>query len=159
MNYLDLKVNGKDIEKEYDQIKYLGLYFDRQLNWNIQVKNVKKKLWNTYYKLSSITKKFKNITAEYLIRLIDMCVFSLLDYGLEIYSTMSDTLKEELQIIQNKILKRMLKLFSRTKNNILYRSTGIYEIDDRISIKCAQFFSKLIRSSENNIWNKRIKNR
>ena len=57
-------------------------------------------------------------------------VYSNISYGIEVYGSCSDTSLERLQVIQNKLLKLMLRLDPYTSTNMLHSELNILKVKD-----------------------------
>ena len=101
MEITALNFGNKSIPRAYET-KYIGITIDENLSWKKHVENVLKSL----YKYFSLFYKMRQFVNNDLVRTIFYsCVYSRIQYGLEVYGTCNKTLLGKLQIIQNKLLR------------------------------------------------------
>ena len=105
--------------------KYIGMTIDEHLSWELHVDGILKSLYK-YYRLFYHMRHFVN---KSLIRTIYYsCVYSRIQYGIEVYGTCKMGLINKLQINQNKLL-RILGCKDRYYNSqLLHKEYGILDI-------------------------------
>lgn len=59
--------------KYKNEIKYLGLIFDRNLSWNAHINYLKDKIYKLYYKLKSMIRKTWGLKPQ-VLKMIYKCV-------------------------------------------------------------------------------------
>ena len=107
--------------------KYIGMAIDEHLSWEMHVDGILKSLYK-YYRLFYHMRHFVN---KQLIRTIYYaCVYSKIQYGIEVYGTCEMGLINKLQINQNKLL-RILGCKDRYYNSkLLHKELGILDITE-----------------------------
>ena len=100
---------GHTIIKRSRTVKYIGLHIDELLNWKTPI---------TYIKLFHIFNQLNDYVSEKLAKQIYYSlVNSCITYGIEAYGSCAKTLLERFQILQNKLLKLLLRLHPLTSTN------------------------------------------
>ena len=113
--------------KRSASVKYIGLHIDENLNWNVHIAS----LIMTLVKYFGIFKQLKEYISNQLARkLYYAFVYSNISYGTEVYGWCSDTSLERLQVIQNKLLKLLLRLDPYTSTNLLHSELNILKVKD-----------------------------
>ena len=112
--------------KRVNSFKYLGLTLDETLHWNDHVNELCKSL----VKYFGIFNHIENKITPKVARQYYAFIFSRIKYGIEIYGSTSISNVNRLQVMQNKLLKLILKLDKFTSTNVLYRNMKILKIAD-----------------------------
>lgn len=114
--HLDIQ-NLPDKIHEASNVKYLGIFIDSNLKWDLHTAHLTKKLNFLIYKFYTI----RNILdRSVLITIYQSLVESILRYGILLWGSMYYNSLNPLQKMQNKILKIILK------KPFLYPTQGIY---------------------------------
>ena len=153
-----------EIETEFMTImrvksfKYLGLTLDETLNWNEHVNELCKSLIKYFGIFNHI--KYK-ITPVVVRQLYYAFIYSRIKYGIELYGSSSASNMNKVQVIQNKLLKMVLKLDRLMPTNDLHKNIKILKIDDihkcntlglvneMVSDRCPAIFRNYFEIKEN----------
>ena len=135
-----------------ESVKYLGIHLDRKLNFGIHIKNRISKCWQAFNMIKNNLLKMKNIKSDIIFRLVESCIISIMDYGIEFIVCANDRDIKKLQSTQNKIIKAICKLLNCTPTSILHRISGWISVEKRAEIASMQFLARLIRYSPTNTW-------
>ena len=85
----------------------------------------------TLVKYFGIFNQLKDYVSNQLARkLYYAFVYSNINYGIEVYGSCSDTSLGRLQVIQNKLLKLLLRLDPYTSTNLLHSELNILKVKD-----------------------------
>ena len=85
----------------------------------------------TLVKYFGIFNQLKDYVSNQLARkLYYAFVYSNISYGIEVYGSCSDTSLERLQVIQNELLKLLLRLDPYTSTNLLHSELNILKVKD-----------------------------
>ena len=123
---------------------YLGLLFDECLTWKDHVSHVCKSL----LKYFGIFNHIKHIINKKLARQIYFSfIYSRIKYGLEIYGSCSNNLLNKVQIIQNKLLKMLLRLEIRTSTNELHKTLKLLKVQDIYNVNILNFVNNCINGN------------
>ena len=135
----------KNIEKR-DFIKYLGIYIDKNLNWDYQIKHVNNKI----AKNTGIINKLRYyLDLKTLKQLYYTLIYPYLNYGLMSWGNTYVTKLNKIQACQNKCVKNMF-FASKRENPITYMNLlSILKIDNIFRLKTAVFTYKLINKINN----------
>lgn len=87
--------------KFVDHIKFLGLYWDRNLNWSLHIKNLKIKSMAALNALKMVSNKKYGVQRANLITFYKSYVLPLIDYGCVIYGSAKDHILEKLNPVHN----------------------------------------------------------
>ena len=113
--------------KRSASVKYIGLHIDENFNWNVHIDSLIMKL----VKYFGIFNQLKDYVSNQLARkLYHAIVYLNISYGIEVYGSCFDTSFDRLQVIQNKILKLLLRLNPYTSTNLLHSELNILKVKD-----------------------------
>ena len=111
----------------HTSVKYIGLHIDENLNSNVHIYS----LIMTSVKCFWIFNQLKVYISNQLARkLYNAFVYSNISYGIEVDGSCSDISLERLQVIQNKLLKLLLRLDPYTSTNLLHSELNILKVKD-----------------------------
>ena len=114
------------------EIKYLGVQIDEKLSWSSHINKVKSEI----IKYSSIFAKLRHfVPKQCLLTLYDSLVTSKIGYGLEAYGTTETKKLNELQVLQNRILKIIHFKDRKYPTNHLHKELNIVKVHDLYRIK------------------------
>ena len=121
--------------------KYLGLYLDEYLTWDVHVT----KLCKSLMKYFGIFKNLRDsITKNVARQLYHAFIYSRIDYGVQVYGSCSNKLLSKIQILSNKLLKFLLKRHPRTPTNHLYNELKILKVTDIFEVNVLAFVKKCL---------------
>ena len=125
-------------------VKYIGIHIDGNLNWNVHIDS----LIMTLVKYSGIFNQLKDyVSNQFARKLCYAFVYSNISYGIEVYGSCSDTSLERLQVIQNKLLKLLLRLDPYTSTNLLHRELNISKVKDLYNTSLLLFVHRACKST------------
>lgn len=117
--------------------KYLGLYIDSNLKWNIHIENLNTKIRKLTYKFYQL----RNIMSKQILRLLYFSlVESLFRYGLIIWGSAYQTTIEQIKISQKYILKIILHKKRQYSTQLLFIESNVFNID-QLYIKSVLLFT------------------
>jgi hypothetical protein len=122
-----------------DAAKYLGIYLDSSLSWNMHVDELCKKiqkLCGPFYYISNY------ITQDMAKQLYYAFVHPHLLYGIEIYGCTSKSNSNRLQVLQSKTLKILTRTDQRASSTELLKKMHMLNIDDIYSLTLLLFVYK-----------------
>lgn len=132
--------------EEVTHFKYLGIYLDSKLSWDIHVGDVMKKLRicaAQFYKLKFIL-DYKNLKIVY-----DALVQSILKYGIQCYGQCSVTNKIKIETLNNQIVKTIMKKNYNNETNNILTFNNLFEY----TIIIEYYYREGIRKRENKMYN------
>ena len=125
-NITDLKVYENSI-KRVKSVKYLGMCIDEELKWDEHVNNLCSTLsrnFSMFYSIRSL------LTDDLKRQLYFSMVYSRILYGIVLYGVCRNTLLNKVQVIQNKLLKVLYKLPTRTDTDLLHSNLNFLKVKD-----------------------------
>ena len=130
---ITLKLNGTTLY-ESKKIKYLGLIMDERLTWSFHIHELSKKLNRSI----GILYKLQNLCPDsVLVSLYFSLIHSHISYGLLVWGTAHDNVKD--QII--KLQKRAIRIITKSKylaaTSLLFKEKGILKVTDMIEHQLA----------------------
>ena len=133
-------------------VKYLGIYLDKFLYFNVHIKNKLISAKNAYFAYKKMFSS-RHLNNRVKVVLYQSLIRPILTYGCPIWFNISPSYMEKIRIFERKCLRSCTKLFrtpqsNYTKyysNNKLYNSSNIIRIDN--------YIIKLIRNHINNSMN------
>ena len=108
-------------------VNYLGLVSDENLYWNANVDHVCASSVK-YFGICNHIKSF--ITSRITRQLYFAFINSRINHGIEVYGHCANEYLSEMQIVQDKLLKLLLKLDRRTSMNQLHRDISLLKVTD-----------------------------
>ena len=129
-----------------EQVKYLGVIFDKSFTWKPHIDNLKTKCTKTLDLFKHLTSKTWGADRKSLLRLHTMLLKPMIDYGSEIYSSAAPTHLNKVSVIQNSALRIATGAFRSSPITSLHSDTGIKPYKYSIETKMLNF---LIRTRIN----------
>ena len=120
-NFLEITTEFMKI-KRVNSFKYLGITLDETLNWSEHVSILYESLLKYFGIFNHVEYK---VTPKMARQIYYPFIFSRIQYGIEVYSSCSETHINRLQVMQNKLLKLFLKLDGLTATNILHKEINV----------------------------------
>ena len=112
------------------------------LNWSEHVKN----LCESLFKYFAIFNHIEYKVTPYVARQIYYAfIYSRIQYGIEVYNNCSETHTNRLQVIQNKLLKLILKLDGLTATNLLHKEMNVLKLTHIGESNVLGFVNKVVR--------------
>ncbi|KAI5725988.1 hypothetical protein M8J77_022473 [Diaphorina citri] len=150
---INIKYNHRQLE-QCDQIKYLGITFDRKLNWNKQVETSSEKATNRMKILKRLAGTKWGSSRRTLNTTYNMYIKPTLTYCSEVMLTANDKNKETLEKVQNEALRLITGAVKTTPINAMYALTNTKPIKSIIEEQAMIQYEKMIRLPNNSTWNK-----
>ena len=100
---ISVKMNGHKLTP-VDYIKYLGMYIDKYLNWNVHIEDLSKKLSRANGVLSKLR---YNVPLETCVQVYYAIFYSYLNIGCNVWGFTSERNIDDIQILQNKCVRIM----------------------------------------------------
>ena len=131
INYdMKIKIDGKKLTP-CSSVKYLGIYIDQHLNWNVHLAELKPKLSRAVGMLS----KLRYFVNKETLRMVYFGIFSsLLSYGAQIWGQ-HNGVANKLQVLQNKASRIMLFQPPRTSASPLLKELNILKFNDFVNLQ------------------------
>ena len=127
---MKIKIDGKKLTP-CSSVKYLGIYIDQHLNWNVHLAELKPKLSRAVGMLS----KLRYFVNKETLRMVYFGIFSsLLSYGAQIWGQ-HNAVSKRLQILQNKATRIMLFQPPRTSASPLLKHLNILKFSDLVNLQ------------------------
>lgn len=133
---LDNNCTSINIDRVYS-IKYLGIYIDSQLKWNIHINYITNLIRKFFY----VFRDLRYILYKHQLRIIYISlVQSIIAFGIEIWGGAYEIHLIKLKSTMNKIIKFILKLPILTCTTFIYNELNVLDID-KLLIKCTLLLS------------------
>ena len=100
---ISIKMNGFKLTP-VDFIKYLGMYLDKYLDWNVHINDLKKKLSRANGVLSKLR---YNVPIKMCIQVYYAIFYSYLNIGCNVWGFTSERNIDDIQVLQNKCVRIM----------------------------------------------------
>ena len=133
---LDLNFfNGKINKLDNDNPTFLGIIFDKHLNFNNQIENIKNKLTSRINILKTLSHKFWKINTNTLLKIYNSLIRSVIDYSLFLYPILSAQNQTYLQTTQNNCLRIIYRIHydpdNLVSNTTLHKNANLETIAER----------------------------
>ena len=118
-----IEIDDIEIQRSYS-VKYIGLHIDEKLKWDVRIDSLIK----SSVKYFGIFNHIKDYVSTHLARQMYYAfVYSRINYGVEVYSLCSNKLMDKVQVVQNKLLKLLLRRHPRSSTNELHNDLGYFK--------------------------------
>ena len=139
---IHFELDGKTL-KQVETKKFLGLIFDRKLNWKDHIEYIKGKCLRTLNIIYMISRGNEETDCETLLRIYRALVRSKLDYGCEIYGTAPAGVLEKLDPVHHKGLRACLGAYRTSPFESLYAVTGEMSLTKRREMLQMNYYVKM----------------
>ena len=130
-NNISIKLNGSKLDP-IDHVKYLGLYLDRNLSWNVQIKH----LSNQLSRSNGILCKLRHfVPKKTLISVYYSIFYSHMLYGCPIWSLTSLNNLNSITVLQKRCIRIMNFAPFNSHSNDLFAENNILKFNDIIQIE------------------------
>ena len=148
---ISIHINGSPLE-QCDSYKYLGVYFDKQLNWKTHIDYICQKISKSCGSLAKIRNCVELETCREIYHAI---IHSYLKYGILAWGSASKSTLKPLQTIVNRAVRIMsFAPFGSIDLNPLYEILEILNVEQIYTLEIA----KLMYKNVNNLMPVRIAN-
>ncbi|KAI5752553.1 hypothetical protein M8J77_018044 [Diaphorina citri] len=127
-----------------DQFKFLGLTFDKKMNWKIHLRNLKQSCVARSRILKILSKKSWASDRKMLIRMYKSLIRSKLDYGCPAYNSASANTLQILNPVQNLCLRLATGAFRSSPVVSLEAETGEPNLDIRRKMLSCNYITKVL---------------
>ena len=148
----NLILNGEILPYE-DEVKFLGLTFDKKLTWSSHIDNLKRKVRKSLDILKVVSNFDWGADKKSLLRLYNALCLSKLDYGCQIYSSACKSKLKELDVVHNMGLRICSGAFRTSPIESIYVDTHQLPLDLRREELGLRYATR-IKSSPDNPSNK-----
>ena len=136
INHIELK----------SQIKYLGVYIDRNLHWGPQIQHINNKL----VKNTGIIKKLRHfVDLDTLKQLYYSFIYPYLTYGITSWGSTCKTRLQKIKTKQNKCVRSIFFAHSRDNATPYYNLLEILKLENIYKLKIALFTHKITSGQAN----------
>ena len=130
-----LKLYGERL-KIYPQVKFRGITFDSKLKFQKHFEEILGRCNTRYHRVRLIVKKKWGPSPSTVSQIYKQCVGPIFEYGLLSTITTSDMIISKIQRLQNKFIRRALRLPKYISVKLLHDSSGLPYVKDRL-LSCA----------------------
>lgn len=146
-NINPIVLNGSNINYS-NNIKFLGLYIDEGLTWNIHINKIKEKILPYVGILAKIR---HYLPLKYLKLVYFSFVYSHLQFLASVWAIASEYHIHQLKVLQNKAIKLMFKLPYLEPTVNLYAPNNLLDINNLYKYKvCCYIFSIIHKQKHSN---------
>jgi hypothetical protein len=131
-----LTINGQNIQF-VNNVKYLGVIFDRKITWVLRIKTIETKAFRTFIRTYSLFKS-EHLSANIKLTLYKALIRSIMTYASPAWEFAANTHLLKLQCLQNKVLRTIGNFPRRTPVRELHKAFNIPYIYDYITKLCRQ---------------------
>ena len=108
-----------------NEIKFLGLTFDRKLTWRHHIDNVRRRMWLIINAINALSVRNLGMQSKTLIHLYKMWIRPIALYGAPAYYSAAKAHINKIQIIQNSALRVALRRTRRTHIEDLHQEGSL----------------------------------
>jgi hypothetical protein len=129
--------------------KYLGIYFSTRLSFVAGCKDIASKAKRALIQIIQKLRFFNNSSLKVLLKLFDLQVQPILQYGSEIWGL--DAAAHHCEKVHLFALKKFLRVGMRTPNDLVYYELDRYPILITFAVSCVRYWLKLLHMKENRL--------
>ena len=134
-----IKINETELVN-CDSYKYLGVYFDKDLNWKTHINYISEEISKSCGLLSKLR---HCLEIDTLREVYHALIHSYLRYGIIAWGSAPKTVLNQLNVIVNRAIRLMsFAPFGLTRLNPLYEILEILKVDDIYTLEVAKFAYK-----------------
>lgn len=122
---------GSHLIQQDNVIKFLGMFWDRKLNWNRHIKTLKDKVKKRLNILSVLSKVSWGASRRSLEKILKAFILPVIDYGATIYGSSSNSLLNTLEPCLNTAIRKMTGAFKSSPCKSLLSEAGIPSLHNR----------------------------
>jgi len=137
---LSLKMNNTTILKNDNPI-LLGITLDTHLTFDKHFQDMHKSLAKKLHLIRLLSSKKYNTNTDYLITIYKAFILSKIQYSMLPFTVATKSIKDKLQILQNKTLKRILKVSQKTPTNLTHTLANTQPLNTRIRTLLISYLS------------------
>ena len=143
-----LELNGTIIPLQ-DQVKFLGVIFDKKLTWGPHIDNLKMKVKNSINILKVVSSFDWGADKKSLIKLYNAVCRSKMDYACQIYSSACKTRLKELDVVHNLGLRICSGAYRTSPIESIYVDCNQLPLDLRREELSLRYYHRLNGCSSN----------
>ena len=127
---INIKYKNETLEKVLN-FKYLGIWFDHKMSWEIHTKYLKSKL----SAIAGILKKIGKVTLlNSLLPIYHSMFQSHILYGLPVWTNITKKNVSCISVIQNKAIRNVFNLKKTTRTYLLYKKNNLLPFEELMNI-------------------------
>ena len=130
-----------------NEIKFLGLTFDRKLTWRHHIDNVRHRMWLRINVIKAISGRNLGMQSKTLIHLYKMWIRPIALYGAPAYYSAAKTHINKIQVIQNSALRIALRRTRRTHIEDLHQEGSLTPLKAEAVRSSHRFIEKKVDDS------------
>ena len=126
--------------------KYLGIYFSTRLSFAVACKDISSKAKRVLFMIIQRLRQYNNHSFDVFRRLFDTQVYSIMQYGAEIWGL--DDAAEHCEKVHLLALKKFLSVQLRTPNVLVYRELNRHPVLVNFALCSIRYWFKLLQMNE-----------
>ena len=130
-----------------NEIKFLGLTFDRKLTWRHHIDNVRHRMWLRINAIKAISGRNLGMQSKTLIHLYKMWIRPIALYGAPAYYSAAKTHLNKIQVIQNSALRIALRRNRRSHIEDLHEEGCLIPLKAEAARSSHRFMEKKVDDS------------
>ena len=126
-----------------DQVKYLGVIFDKGLTWKPHISQLRVRAFKTLDLLKHFTNKKWGADCISLLRLYIMLLKPMIEYGIEIFSSAAKTYMHQIEVLQNSAIRTATGAFKSSPIPSIHSYSGIKPLKYFIETKMLNYYLRV----------------
>lgn len=127
---LQLHMGSHNIHQD-NVVKFLGMFWDRKLNWNRHIRSLKDKVKKRLNILSVLSKVSWGASRRSLEKIVRAFILPVIDYGATVYGSSSSSILNILEPCLNIAVRKMTGAFKSSPCKSLLAEAGIPSLNNR----------------------------
>lgn len=144
---MNILVNNQPIEYTHNPV-ILGIIFDKKLNFTDHFLNLARNITSKINILKLLSHKSNRLNIKTLMTIFKAFILSKIQYSMIPFQHTTMKNRNELQILQNKCLKIILGLPTRTSTSFIHSTLKLDMLETRINKLCSNYLTKAKLSNE-----------
>lgn len=142
---------GNSTIKSTEEMRILGVYFNRRLTWTNHIEKLCSSLSQSLNIIKCLSNTKFNCSPTTLTSVTEAILGSKIDYGLYLFGYSSKTYLNKIKTIYNSAIRHSLNAFRTSPINSLMLESNMKTIETRIEISTLKLIKKIIFSNDSNI--------
>ena len=138
-NEINVKINNVHLQR-VENIKYLGIIIDQNLNFKQHVKYIQNKMSKKVYFLNRVSKHLSSYAKLIVYKTI---IMPQIDYCASILLNIPKYMLQQVQIIQNRAMRKILNCNKYTPVKLMLNVIDDINVQQRIIYKSLEFIFKI----------------
>lgn len=150
-----IRIDNQEVESQ-EEAKFLGIVLDRELKFDKQIEHVQNragKALNIISYLNRVRVPSWGLEQKSAMYIYKSYMRAIIDYGLAIYYPRDWKLRDKLEKLQNKGVRKSMGYRNSILINVMLAEAGVPKLEDRASFLARSHWTKIVHNNEKEMLN------